>query len=244
VLRFEGPFNFSTINNFAVARLERDYSHVLFCNNDIEAMHEGWLERMLELGQQPDVGIVGAKLLYGDRRTIQHAGVCLGAFGRAEHYGKFVKLPEDRVEGGYYGTFAVSREMSAVTAACLLTRLDVFREVGGFDEELAVGFGDVDLCLRVGERGYRIVQCSAATLVHHESITRGRNNLHPVDSALFDQKWQAAMDRGDPYFNPGFSPTHHNWGPRNPLHCAIDIRRRVVTLDREHARQAITFSEN
>ena len=244
VFRFEGPFNFSTINNFAVARLERDYSHVLFCNNDIEAMHEGWLERMLELGQQPDVGIVGAKLLYGDRRTIQHAGVCLGAFGRAEHYGKFVKLPEDRVEGGYYGTFAVSREMSAVTAACLLTRLDVFREVGGFDEELAVGFGDVDLCLRVGERGYRIVQCSAATLVHHESITRGRNNLHPVDSALFDEKWQAAMDRGDPYFNPGFSPTHHNWGPRNPLHCAIDIRRRVVTLDREHARQAITFSEN
>src|SRR5205085_377214 len=187
------------------------------CNNDIQALHEGWLERMLEVGQQPSVGIVGAKLLYPDRRTIQHAGVCLGAFGRAEHYGKFVKLPENSMDGGYYGTFAVNREMAAVTAACLLIRRDVFHEAGRMDERMAVGYGDVDLCLKVLSLGYRVIQCAPATLVHHESISRGRNNLHHADSAIFDSKWRPAINKGDPYFNPGFSLTDHNWRPKNPL---------------------------
>jgi len=244
VLRYEGGFNFSAINNLAVSQLGDAYSHFLFCNNDIEAISEGWLERMLELGQQASVGIVGAKLLYGDHRTIQHVGVCIGAFQRAEHYGKFVKLPDDRIDPGYYGTFYVNREMSAVTAACMLIRREVFEEAGRFDEMLEVGFGDVDLCLRVGKLGYRILQCSRAELIHHESMSRGTNNLHYADSALYLRRWSDALEAGDPYYNPGLSLESTTWQPRSPLPCAEGIRRRVVSIDRTRQRQSIGFSQD
>ena len=119
VLRYAGPFNFSSINNWAVAQLGGQHTHYLFCNNDIEALEPGWLERMLELAEQPDIGIVGAQLLYPDRTSIQHAGVCVGAFGIAEHYGKFLRLPPDRIDISYMGRLIVTHEVAAVTAACL-----------------------------------------------------------------------------------------------------------------------------
>ncbi|HUP31213.1 MAG TPA: glycosyltransferase [Usitatibacter sp.] len=242
LIRYEGSFNFSAINNFAVSQLDGDYSHYLFCNNDVEAIAPGWLARMLQLAQQQSVGIVGAKLLYGDRKTIQHAGVCVGGNRRAEHYGKFVRLPDEGVDPGYYGTYEVDREMSAVTAACMLIRRDAFEEVGGFDEMLEVGFGDVDLCLRVGQRGYRILQCPHATLVHHESMSRGLNNAHPADSALYEAKWHELLRSGDPYYNPGLSLTSTTWQAKSPLHCEAAIVRRVVSIDRARGRQSITFS--
>jgi O-antigen biosynthesis protein len=242
VIRYQGPFNFSAINNRAAAGLGDEYSHFLFCNNDIEAFEPGWLGRMLELGQLAPVGIVGAKLFYSDRKTIQHAGVCVGAFGRAEHYGKFVKLEEGRIDPGYYGTFMANREVSAVTGACLLIRRDVFVEAGGFDETLEVGFGDVDLCLRVAQLGYRVVQCSHAALVHHESMSRGINNLHAADTALYLRKWKDLLEAGDPYYNPGLSLDSTTWEMRNPIPVSASIRRRVVVLDRERGRQAVSFS--
>ncbi|HET7728837.1 MAG TPA: glycosyltransferase [Usitatibacter sp.] len=244
VLRYEGSFNFSAINNHAVASLEGQFSHYLFCNNDIEAVHAGWLERMLEVGQLPGVGIVGAKLLYPDRKTIQHAGVCVGAMGRAEHYGKFHVLPEDRIEHGYFGAFWVNRDMSAVTAACLLIKSEVFAEVEGFDETIAVGFGDVDLCLRVVEAGHRVVFCPYAELIHHESLTRGisAEDPHPGDSALYASKWRKLLNAGDPYYSPGLSLTSTTWMAKRPLHCSYEVRRRIVRRDPATARQSIAFS--
>jgi GT2 family glycosyltransferase len=242
VLRYEGVFNFSAINNWAVAQIAGPYSHYLFCNNDIEAMEEGWLERMLELGQQPSIGIVGAKLLYPDRKTIQHGGVCVGAFGAAEHYGKRLRFPGDPVEAGFAELLQVNHEVAAVTAACMLIRAEAFREVGGFDESILVGFGDVDLCLRAGAKGYRVLFCPHAELVHHESYTRGTSTVdpHPADSALYRFKWKEFLKAGDPYHSPGLSLYSTNWTLKHPLHCDFDVRRRIVK--RVSDREEISFS--
>ncbi|MGZ5072685.1 MAG: glycosyltransferase [Usitatibacter sp.] len=243
VLRHEGPFNFSAINNRAIAQLGEGYSHYLLCNNDIEAIAPGWLERMLELGQSPSVGIVGAQLLYPDRRSIQHAGVLVGAYGAAEHYAKRLRFPEDPVEAGFAELLLINHEVAAVTAACLLIRKDAFDAVGGFDESIAVGFGDVDLCLRVLQRGYRIVYCPFATLIHHESYTRGTSTRdpHPEDSAIFRLKWAALLEAGDPYHHPALSLTSSNWALRSPLPCTVDIRRRVAIRD-PSGRGNVSFS--
>lgn len=246
VLRYEGPFNFSRINNWAVAQLSGNYSHYLFCNNDIEALEPGWLEHMLELAQQPGVGIVGAQLLYPDRVSIQHAGVCVGAFGIAEHYGKFLRLPPDRIDASYMGRLIVTHEVSAVTAACLLMRRDTFEAIDGFDEGLAVGFGDVDLCLRALTQGWRILYCPQATLLHHESFTRGKTvgyDPHPEDSAKFSKRWRKFLQQGDPYFNPGLSLQHTCWQVHEPLQCHLHIGRRVFKNDPAAHRQALSHSQ-
>ncbi len=222
VLRYTGPFNFSAINNWAVARLAGGYSHYLFCNNDIEAMRPGWLEKMLELGQKPDVGIVGAKLLYPDRKSIQHAGVCVGAYGAAEHYGKRLRYPEDRIEPGYAEMLFVNHELSAVTAACMLMSREAFEAVSGFDEAIAVGFGDVDLCLRVGKAGFRILFCPHAELVHYESFTRGTST--------------------EAYHSPGLALNRTDWAVRDPLACNFEIRRRIVARDAATGLEQKSFS--
>lgn len=232
VLRYEGPFNFSAINNWAVTQLEAMYTHYLFCNNDIEATDAGWLERMIELCQKPDVGMVGAKLFYPGGKTFQHAGVCVGMFGIAEHYAKFMdeRLPDGSMHPGYHGTLIANHEVSAVTAACALMRSDAFQRIGGFDEALAVGFGDVDLCLRTREAGYRVVFCPHAALIHHESYTRGKSHEdpHPEDSALFVQRWRKFLDQGDPYYNPNLAIHSTKWDIRLPMEFNPNIRRRVT----------------
>ena len=245
VLRYAGPFNFSSINNWAVAQLGGQHTHYLFCNNDIEALEPGWLERMLELAAQPDVGIVGAQLLYPDRTSIQHAGVCVGAFGIAEHYGKFLRLPPDRVDISYMGRLIVTHEVAAVTAACLLMRRDAFEEINGFDETLAVGFGDVDLCLRTLALGWRVLYCPQATLLHHESYTRGKTvgyDPHPEDSAKFSARWKDFLQQGDPYFNPGLSLRHTCWQVQNPMLCHARIGRRLFKRSPATPRQELRHS--
>lgn len=232
VLRYEGTFNFSTINNWAVAQLDKSYSHYLFCNNDIEAIEEGWLERMLELAQQPDIGIVGAKLLYPDLITIQHAGVGVGLRGAAEHYGKFMPntAENDAPMLGHLGALIASREVSSVTAACLLMRRDAFEAINGFDQQFAVGFGDVDLCLRTHQVGYRVIFCPQATLVHHESLTRGKSigfDPHPEDSALFLSRWKPIIESGDPYYNPNLCTFSTSWHPLQHLEVNVQVTRRV-----------------
>lgn len=229
VLRCGGPFNFAAINNWAVAQLDGSHSHYLFCNNDIEAVEDGWLGRMLELGQKPDVGIVGAKLYYPDRRTIQHAGVVVACCGVAENLGRFRDTGGAPVDLGYVGSLICNREVSAVTAACMLVRRAVFEELGGFDETIAVGYGDVDLCLRAGQHGYRTLFCAHAALLHHESYTRGRSQQdpHPGDTERFLAKWRALFATGDPYYNPNLSPHSPNWQVADPLEFRLDVRRRV-----------------
>ena len=214
-----------------MSRLDGGFTHYLFCNNDIEATEEGWLERMMELGQKPDIGIVGAKLFYPDKDIYQHAGVCVGMHGVAEHYGKFMDklLPDGRIHPGYLGSLIVNHEVSAVTAACLLMRKDAFEKIGGYDEQLAVGFGDVDLCLRSRQAGYRVIFCPHAVLVHHESYTRGksREDPHPQDSEFFLQRWQPFIDDGDPYFNPNLSLQDTRWDIKKPLEFRLALKRRV-----------------
>lgn len=231
LLRYEGgPFNFSAMNNWAVAQLDREYTHYLFCNNDIQATETGWLERMMELCQKPAVGIVGAKLLYPDGRTFQHAGVCVGMFGIAEHYAKFMeqRLPNGGIHPGYHGSLITNHEVSAVTAACALMRRDVFERMRGFDEAMVVAFGDVDLCLRTAKAGYRILFCPHACLIHHESFTRGKNNQHPQDTALFAGKWRKLLREGDPYYNPNLTLDGSQWQIKLPMKFNPHIVRRVI----------------
>lgn len=229
LLRYQGPFNFAAINNWAVAQLNGRHTHYLFCNNDVEAIEPGWLDRMLELGQKTDVGVVGAKLYYPDRKTIQHAGVVVACCGVAENLGRFRETSDAPPDLGYLGSLVCNREVSAVTGACMLVRRNVFDEIGGFDEAIAVGYGDVDLCLRAGQQGYRTLFCAHAVLLHHESYTRGRTpeDPHPEDSARFLAKWQAAFAAGDLYFNPNLSSHSPNWQVAEPLEVRSDVPRRL-----------------
>jgi GT2 family glycosyltransferase len=157
----------------------------------------------------------------------------------AENLGRFRQASDAPADLGYMGSLICNREVSAVTAACMLIRATVFQEIGGFDEAIAVGYGDVDLCLRVGERGYRVLFCAHAELVHHESYTRGRSqeDPHPRDTARFVEKWQTLFNSGDPYFNPNLSPHSANWQVADPLEFRLNIRRRIFARQTDHARE-------
>jgi GT2 family glycosyltransferase len=197
LLRYEGPFNYSAINNFAVEQTESPW--LLFLNNDIEVIDGDWLSMMAEHIQRSEVGAVGARLLYPDD-TVQHAGVVLGVGGIATH--AFRGFPAE--DPGVCKQLRVTRNYSAATGACLLTRRDVFVHVGGFDEErLPVTFNDVDLCLKMGRAGYLIVYTPFAKLYHHESASR-RRAVEPLEAEVIRQRWAGVLKR-DPYYNPNLS---------------------------------------
>jgi GT2 family glycosyltransferase len=197
LLHFTGPFNFSALNNFAVEQSNSPW--VLFLNNDVEVIDSEWLTVMAEHVQRPDVGAVGARLLYPND-TVQHAGVVLGVGGIAEH--AFRHFPADAP--GVSRQLQVTRNYSSVTGACLLTRRDVFEEVGGFDEErLPVTFNDVDLCLKMRRAGYLIVYTPFAKLYHHESATR-RRSVEALETEVMRERWPEYLER-DPYYNPNLS---------------------------------------
>jgi GT2 family glycosyltransferase len=199
-LRYDVPFNYAAINNFAVRHCDSPY--LLFLNNDTEVTNAEWLTSMLEFAQHKAIGTVGAKLLYPDG-TIQHAGVVLGIGGIAGHSHRY--LPEH--SPGYFGQLNVIRNYSAVTAACLLTRREVFDAVGGFNEDLAVAFNDVDFCLEVCKAGYRIVYTPYARLYHYESASRGSDTTlenaarFRSEIAYMLAKWGSRLQH-DPYYNP------------------------------------------
>jgi GT2 family glycosyltransferase len=198
------PFNFSALNNAAVRRTEADV--VCLINNDVEALHPEWLEEMVSVALQPGVGAVGAKLFYPDGR-IQHGGVLVGLHGAADH--AYAGAPGNA--RGYAQQLLVRREVSAVTAACLVVRRDLYLEVGGLDEVVfPVSFNDVDFCLKLRERGYRNVWTPHARLVHHESASRGKA-LRLDEKARADRelaalrsRWASALN-DDPYHSPNLS---------------------------------------
>lgn len=203
VVSVSGPFNFSTIMNSGVRQVRGPYTHYLFLNNDTVAPEPGWLEHMLGFGCRADVGCVGATLIYPDD-TVQHAGVIVGLLDGADHAfrsWRFGRNHYEREPGDNCG-LVCNRDYSAVTAACLLMRADVFEQVNGFDERLAVGFNDTDLCLRVRAAGYRVIQDSHAVLFHYESQSRGTVDRHPADTAQFRERYAELFRIGDPYFNP------------------------------------------
>ncbi len=202
VMPYSGPFNFSAMNNAAVAAHGADCGFVLFLNNDVEATQDGWVDRLRRLAARRDVGAVGALLMYVDR-TVQHAGVVLGFNDSAEHALKFQQVflnDHGRRNLGYNCALTSVRDYAAVTAACLMIRLSVFDSVGGFDETFGIGFNDTDLCLRVGESGLRVLYDGATILYHYESATRSQTKqvFHPEDTLLMIARWGDRLAEGDP----------------------------------------------
>jgi GT2 family glycosyltransferase len=205
IMPYAGPFHFARMNNLAVARHGAGAETILFLNNDTEALAPFWLARLRSLAVRPDVGAAGALLLYGDGR-VQHAGVVLGFDGTATHAHAHARafLPDGTRNPGHQGQLTALREVSAVTAACMITRREVFESVGGFDEALPIGFNDTDYCLRLRARGWRILQDGQTLLHHHESRSRKPAGiwLHPEDNALFRTRHAALIAAGDPFYNP------------------------------------------
>jgi GT2 family glycosyltransferase len=203
ILRHPGPFNYSTMNN-AAAR-EAKGAVLVLLNNDVDVIESGWIRELVSQAIRPDVGLVGAKLLYPNE-LVQHAGLVLGPEGNATH----LCCRANRNDPGYFGQLALSRSLSVVTGACVAIRRAVFLEVGGFDEaNLPVSFNDVDLCLRLGRQGYRVVWTPFAELFHLESASRGLDFGDPAklerslrEAEYMRKTWGALMKSADPFHNP------------------------------------------
>lgn len=198
----EKEFNYSAINNFGAEYATGE--QLLFLNNDIEIITPNWIEEMLMYSQREDVGAVGAKLYYPND-TIQHAGIIL-------------KLGEHRCAGhchyrcekqnlGYMGRLYYAQDFSAVTAACMMMKKKIFDDINGFDESFKVAFNDVDLCMRIRDKGYLIVWTPYAEAYHYESISRGYEDTAEKEKRFLDEvnkfklKWKSELDIGDPYYN-------------------------------------------
>ncbi|HEY8506350.1 MAG TPA: glycosyltransferase family 2 protein [Gemmataceae bacterium] len=203
VLRWAKPFNYAAVNNFAATHARGEL--LLFLNNDVEAINPDWMEAMAKLAVQPGVGAVGAKLYYADD-TVQHAGIILGMGGVAGH--SHLHFP--RAAPGYMQRLLLTQNCAAVTGACLMTPKKVFDEVGGFDEGFVLAFNDVDLCVQILQRGYRVVWTPDAELYHLESKTRGYEDTDEKQKRfkreidLFHNKWGDLLKKGDPYYSPHF----------------------------------------
>lgn len=204
VLAYDHPFNFSAINNFAVEHATGEL--VCMLNNDTEVISPDWLDEMASRLLQPGVGAVGARLYFSDGR-VQHAGDVIGPGGCANHLHGIIEADDP----GYMNRAVLPQELSAVTAACLLTTRRLYNELGGLDEHnLTVAFNDVDFCLRIREAGYRVVYTPYAELYHHESVSRGKDD-NPEKQArakrevqYMRERWADVIER-DPYYNPNLN---------------------------------------
>ena len=206
------PFNYSVINNEAARHCTSPI--LLFLNDDTTVIAPGWLEAMVELAARPEVGVVGARLLYPDGR-IQHAGVVMGLFENCGH--AFKGLAGDRQH--YFDLPDVIRNVSAVTGACLMTRAEVFHEVGGFDEQaFAVAFNDIDYCLKIGGKGYRILYTPHALLHHHEAFSKTPADLvpHPDEVRAMQEKWHDVI-MTDPFYSPNLTRTAEDYSLRRKV---------------------------
>lgn len=206
IINWDKPFNYSAINNYAASLADGKY--LLFLNNDTEVIEATWIEELIMYAQRNSVGAVGAKLYYPDD-TIQHAGIILGmgADGVAGHGHYRVH----RTNLGYMGRLYYAQNVSAVTAACMMIRKEVFVEVNGFDEEFTVAYNDVDLCMKVLKAGYLNVFNPYAELYHYESISRGAEDTlekrvrFEKEVMRFKEKWEKELEIGDHYYNPNLT---------------------------------------
>ena len=202
VVKWEKEFNYSAINNFGVREAKGEY--IVLLNNDVEIITDNWLEEMLMHAQRKEVGIVGAKLYYPDN-SIQHCGVILGVGGIADHLGK----EASRYDVGHIGRLCVTQNLSAVTAACLMIKKSIYEDVHGLSEDFVVAYNDIDLCMKVREKGYLIIMNPFAELYHYESKTRGQEDTEEKvkrfmsEVELFKKKWGENLI--DPYYNVNFS---------------------------------------
>lgn len=200
-----GEFNYSQIINFGVEHAKGDY--LLLLNNDTEVISPGFIEEMMGYLQRPDAGVVGAKLYFADH-LVQHAGILVGVRGALAHANQDFSAMRE----GYLARAVRPGNFSAVTGACQMVRRDVFEQVGGYNEEFAVGFNDADFCLRVWEAGYRTIFTPYAELYHYEFTSRGREEANEEklrrwkrEQALFMQRWPEFFLNGDPWLGPNLS---------------------------------------
>lgn len=210
VIRSDEPFNFSRLNNLGA----REATGEILClmNNDIEITVPEWLDEMVSYACRSEIGCVGTRLLYPNN-SLQHGGVILGIGGVAGHSHKHVSANET----GYFGRAVLHQSFSAVTAACLVVRKEVYNEVNGLDESFAIAFNDVDFCLRVRDAGYRNVWTPYAEMIHHESVSRGGED-NPEKIARFNgevtrmiERWGDALLK-DPAYNPNLTLDHEDFG--------------------------------
>lgn len=205
VVTWDGPFNYSAINNFGAGFATGDY--YLLLNNDVEVIDPDWMRSMVSVCQRNDVGVVGAKLLYPDD-TVQHAGVFMITCGSVNELGgpahAFTHL--DRSDAGYMRRASLVQDVSIVTGACLMTSRDVFEELNGLDEDYVVAFNDVDYCLRVRKSGRLVVYNPDALLYHYESFSRGSDSSGKNAERFIKEqgklraRWSEYYLGGDPYF--------------------------------------------
>ena len=205
IVTYEGGFNYSRINNAGVKETKGEY--LLFLNNDTEVISPDWMEQLLMYAQRKDVGAVGAKLYYADN-TIQHAGVVIGLGAHRSAGHTHYKMPREHL--GYMGRLCYAQDVTAVTGACLMVKKSIYEEVDGLDESFTISLNDVDLCLKIREKGYLNIFTPFAELYHYESKTRGMEEGEKLrryerECAHFRDKWKEQLDAGDPYYNPNFS---------------------------------------
>jgi GT2 family glycosyltransferase len=203
------PFNYSRLNNLAAAQCQTDL--LLFLNDDTEGISQGWLLAMVELAARPEVGAVGAKLLYPNG-LIQHAGVTMGLAEICGHSFKSLAAGQRH----YYDFPDLIRNVSAVTAACVMIRANVFREVGGFDEEMfPIAYNDIDLTLKIGAAGYRVLYTPHAQLYHYEAFSKSEAELHPhpAETLALKTKWKKVIAR-DPFYSSNLTRHIENWSLR------------------------------
>lgn len=217
IISYDASFNYSKINNWAVSQVNGEL--IALINNDIEVISSNWLSELVQHAVRPQIGAVGAKLLYPDG-TVQHGGVILGMGGVAGHaHHRFYGA-----EAGYFGRLALPQNLSAVTAACLVVRREIFQQVGGFEEEhLSVAFNDIDFCLRIREAGYRNLWTPFSELYHHESYSRGfddtqeKKQRFSKEIAFMVERWGWLLTT-DPFYNPNLSLDYLDfslaWPPR------------------------------
>jgi len=206
VVTWEGEYNYSAINNYVVREVVRG-EYILLLSSNTEVITPEWIEEMLMYARRGDIGAVGAKIYYPDKRTIWHAGVILGKGGTAGN----VYRGANGGDIGYMGRLAYAQDMTAVTGACMMIRRDIWDEVGGLDEEFKIVFGDTDLCMRIRRAGYLIIWTPYAELCQCKHLNRksnrmpGEKEIIGSDAELFRSKWRAELDMGDPYYNPNLT---------------------------------------
>ncbi len=199
---YTGPFNYAAMNNLGAERASGKV--LVFMNDDVEPLDSDWLGALLAHANRQEVGAVGAKLVYPSG-AIQHAGIVIGIMEGAGH------LHRNTFGSPYWNWLPFTRNVCAVTGACLAMRKDVFAELGGFDESFPVNYNDVDLCLRARQAGYDVIVEPAALLRHYECQSR-QAGVRLEERYLFEQRWAAWLERGDPFYSPNLRRTLEDAG--------------------------------
>ncbi len=222
-------FDFARVNALAASTLHTEL--LLLLNDDVAPIDDGWLGAMVAQLDDPSVGIVGARLLYGNG-TVQHAGVVVGLAHLCEHNDRF----RDADDPGPFGAVLLDRDVSAVTGACMLIRRSLWQQLGGFDPAFAIALNDVDLCLRARQAGVRVVYAAQAVLHHYESLSLGRHyagaraGREGPEVRLLRQRWSAVM-QDDPFYNRNLShEIGREWQPAFPPRLPPDETQPSETL--------------